>query len=84
MSSFRLHRGSIDKVKTKSRCDRGSEGMSGGRHIVGGEKVRTCEARLLQGVSERTLSTPRIRMEIVLERMRVNKEIKIINEWRVN
>lgn len=38
----------------------------------------------MQGVSERILNTPRIRMEIVLERMRVNKEIKIINEWRVN
>lgn len=38
----------------------------------------------MQGVSERILNTPRIRMGIVLERMRVNKEIKIINEWRVN
>ena len=38
----------------------------------------------MQGVSERILNTLRIRMGIVLERMRVNKEIKTINEWRVN
>lgn len=41
------------------------------------------EARVLQGVSERVLISPSIRAGIVLERMRVNQEIKITSEWRV-
>lgn len=41
LSLFYLHRSSVDKIKTKSRYDHGSEGMSGGKgHIIGGEKVQ--------------------------------------------